>query len=335
MPFDATALEALHVVSGAIAAYQSQVAAVADRIAQYLAAHEDEATGSAEAEQLGVFAAGRIDVERFSALWEERRALDQSERALLTRSHDALRDIASRPGDHFITNLPTGGRLTTALANTFTDLGRCFGAMMIAEMVRTGRFRTEDFELIHGFPRFRWTRAERGMSPPVIVTLDGADLWAGEVAQYLDGNQKIVLVVRPPAPPAALVRLITPGTLVLQSCSVTGLQPLNAVEGPAIAALMPDGAAEFIHRPGTSPAHERMTISTKPTGARKGVEGWTTWQQQQELDQLYSMAAAPVIAHEQQPQPASDPADRLASWLLSHADLSAAATQSAATDLSS
>ena len=334
MPFDATALEALHVVSGAIAAYQSRVAVVADRISNYLAAN-DEAGSQGVEQQLGEFAAGRIDIERFSALWEERRALDQSERTVLAHAHDLLRDIAARPADYFITKLPPGARLTATLAHAFTDLGRSFGAMMIAEMVRTGRFRTEDFELLHGFPRFRWTRAERGMSPPVIVTLDGADLWAGEVAQYLDGNQKIVLVVRPPAPPAALVRLITPGTLVLQSCSVTGLQPLIAVEGPAVAALMPNGAAEFIHRPGTSPVHERITISTKPTGARKGIEGWTTWQQQQELDQLLSMAAAPVTAHEQQPQPVSDPADRLASWLLSHADLSAAAIQGSATDLHS
>jgi hypothetical protein len=332
MPYDAIALEALQVVSDAIAAYQSRVAEVADRIGHYLAANEEAGSGGVEAEQLGEFAAGRIDIERFNALWEEREALDQSERAVLARTRDVLRDLATRPGDRFITTLQPGGRLTAALANTFTDLGRCFGAMMIAEMVRTGRFSTEDLGLIHGFPRFRWTRAERGMSPPVIVTLDGADLWAGEVAQYLDGNQKIVLVVRPPAPPAALVRLITPGTLVLQSCSVAGLEPLIAAEGPAVAALMPNGSAEFIHRPGGSPAHERITISTKPPVVRKGVEGWTTWQQQQELDQLYALAAAPVIAHEKQPQPASDPADRLASWLLSHVDLGAAAIPSAATD---
>jgi hypothetical protein len=95
---------------------------------------------------------------------------------------------------------------------------------------------------------------------------------------------------------------------------------------------MPNGSAEFIHRPGAAPVQERITISTKPPAVRKGVEGWTTWQQQQELDQLYALAAAPVIAQEKQPQPASDPADRLASWLLSHTDLSAAAMPSAATD---
>lgn len=334
MPYDATALDALQVVSSAIAAYQSRVAAVADRIADYLNANDEPGSHGGEAQQLGEFAAGRIDIERFSALWEERKPLDQSERAALTRARDVLREIASRPGDSLITNLSPGARLAAALGHRFTDLGRGFGAMMLAELVRTGQFNSGAMDLIHGFPRFRWTRAERGMSPPMIVILDGADLWAGEVAQYLDGNQKIVLVVRPPAPPAALVRLITPGTLVLQSCSVAGLQPLSAVEGPAVAALMPNGAAEFIHRPGASPVHERLAISTKPSGARKAVEGWTSWQQQQELDQLYALAAAPVIAHEPSSQQASDPADRLASWLLSHADLSAAASASAAGDRS-
>lgn len=331
MPSDVTPLEALQVVANAIAAWQTRVAAVADRIGQYLAANDERGSGSGEGEQLGAFATGRIDIERFNALWEERKALDQSERAALARTHEVLRDFASRPADTFITDLPPGGRLTAALTTTFADLGRCFGAMALADLVRTGRFDAEAMEFIHGVPRSRWTRAERDLSPPIIAVLDGADLWAGELAQFLDGNQRIVLVVRPPAPPASLVRLITPGTLVLQSCSVAGLEPLIAADGPAIAALMPSGAAEFIHRPGASPVHERITISTE-AGSRKALEGWTMWQQQQELDQLHALAAAPAVAQEKRSQPASDPADRLASWLLSHADLSAAVTPSAATD---
>jgi hypothetical protein len=326
MPSDAppTALEALQVVSDAITAFQTRVAEVADRIGQYLAADEVGGDGRGDAGQLGEFAAGRIDIERFSALWEQQKALDQSERGVLARAHDVLNDIATRPRERFITDVPSGGRLTAALAITFADLGRCFGALMIADRVRTGRLSSQDMELMHGFSRFRWTRAERGMSPPVIVTLDGADLWAGELAPFLDGNQKIVLVVRPPAPPAALVRLITPGTFVLQSCSVAGLEPVTSAEGPAVAALMPSGAAEFVHRPGNSCVHERLTLSTKPPAARKAVEGWTTWQQQQELEQLYALATVPVIVPAGQVQPPSDPVDRLASWFLSHADLSAA-----------
>lgn len=322
MPYDATAREALKVFADAIGAYQSRVAAVADRIGVYLAADDAESTTTHEAQQLGEFAAGRIDIERFNALWDAREALDQFERAVLTRAHDMLRDIATRSKDSFIINLPPGGRLTAALTNIFADLGRTFGAMVIAELVRTRRFGNDDLELIHGFPRFRWTRAERGMSPPVIVALDGADLWAGEVAQYLDGNQKIVLVVRSPAPPAALVRLITPGTLVVQTCSIEGLAPVLAADGPAVAALLPTGAAEFVHAPGNTPAHQRIAITSRPQGARKTVEAWTTWQQQQELDQLYALAAAPapVASSPDNGKPVADPATRLAAWLISHAE---------------
>ena len=322
MPYDAAGLAALKVFSDSVAAYQARVAAVADRIGVYLAASDAESTTTHEAQSLGEFGAGRIDLERFNALWEAREALDQFERAVLTRAHDMLRDIATRPSENFIIDLPPGGRLNAALTNIFADLGRSFGAMVIAELVRTRRFGDDDLELIHGFPRFRWTRAERGMSPPVIVTLDGADLWAGEVAQFLDGNQKIVLVVRSPAPPAALVRLITPGTLVLQTCSVDGLSPLLTAEGPAVAALMPAGAAEFVHMPGTAPVHQRITISARPQGACKAVEAWTTWQQQQELDQLYALAAAPAPATSpsSEAQHVADPATRLAAWLLSHAE---------------
>ncbi len=327
MPSDAatTALEALPAIAGALAAFQSRAAAAADRIGEYLVANDAAPSDTGEAEHLGEFAAGRIDIERFNALRADRVALDQSGRAALAHAYEVLREIAARPGDRFIVDLTPGGQLTAVLADAFADLGRCFGAMAAAELARTGRLGAADMDLAHGLSRSRWTRAERGMSPPVIVTLNGADLRAGEVAQYLDGNQKIVLVVRPPAPPAALVRLITPGTLVLQTCSVAGLEALTVAEGPAIAALMPAGAAEFIHRSGTPVAHERITITTHPAATRKPVEGWSIWQQQQELDQLYALAAAPVVAAPTPAPPVSDPADRLASWLLSHADLSASA----------
>lgn len=331
MPYDANALAALKVVSSAIAAYQSRIAGVAERIAAYLAADDDVPAAGHEAQQLGQFAAGRIDIERFSALWDARDALDQLERGVLTRCHETLREIATRPHEQFIIGLPPGGRLTAAFTNVFADLGRSFGAMVMAELLRTRRFTGDDMELLHGFPRFRWTRAERAMSPPVIVTLDGADLWAGEAAQYLDGNQKIILIVRSPAPPAALVRLITPGTLVLQTCSVDGLAPVVAAEGPAIGALMPAGSAEFVHTPRNAPLHERLIVTSKPQGARKNVEGWTTWQQQQELEQLYALAAAPTVVQPAQKSEEDKPdaATRLAAWLLSHAEPDSVVTSSA------
>jgi hypothetical protein len=154
------------------------------------------------------------------------------------------------------------------------------------------------------------------------VIVDGADLLAGELSPFLDGNQRMVLLVRPPAPPAALVRLITPGTLVAQLPNADALEELFArfPDAPAIAAIMPEGAAEFVHAPGTDRAiHQRITLNAKRRGPRKALSGWTMWQQDQELEQLYALAAPPVasVAVAGNGVPVSDPADRLAAWLLS------------------
>ena len=67
--------------------------------------------------------------------------------------------------------------------------------------------------------------------------------------------------------------------------------------------------------------HERLTIVARPQGPRKPVEGWSVWQQQQELEQLYALASAPVAKPSvEAPAPTADPADRLASWLLSQSE---------------
>ena len=320
MPSDTRTLEALNAIAPLVDAYQQRVATFADRVRSFLAADETEPFDRSSSDQLGEYAAGRIDLERFNALWSERELLDESEHSALSRVVVMLREIATLPRDQFLFELPTGGHLSGALLNAFADFGRGFGAMVIAELVRTRRFTDDDIEMIHGFPRFRWSRSERASSPPVVIGVDGADLWAGEVAQYLDGNQKIVFVVRGPAPPAPLVRLITPGTLVIQTTGIEGLAPLLKSEGAAVAALLPEGAAEFTHIPGPAPMHERLTIVSRPQGARKPVEAWSIWQQQQELEQLYALAAAPVAKPSIDAAPKTvDPADRLASWLLSQA----------------
>jgi hypothetical protein len=229
--------------------------------------------------------------------------------------------------DRFIVDVPPGGRISGAVGNAFAELGCSCGAMLVAELVRTGRYdEGQHSTMLHGFPRHRWSRAERSASPPIVVTLDGADLWAGEIAQYVDGNQKIVLVVRAPSPPAALVRLITPGTLVMQTSRLEALSTAMRTDGPAVVALVPEGVAEFVHVPDARQAlHERITISAKPQGPRKALQSWTSWQQQEELQQLMALAAPPPVtsgltaATGNGATPPADPADRLAAWLLSHA----------------
>ncbi|HET9984882.1 MAG TPA: hypothetical protein VFQ38_14890, partial [Longimicrobiales bacterium] len=136
------------------------------------------------------------------------------------------------------------------------------------------------------------------------------------------------LVVRGPAPPAALVRLITPGVLVLQAASAEALAPLAAGDGPAVAALVPEGAALFRHAPAAAATgHARLTLDAVPEAAPRAIGAYTAFQQQEELRQLLELAAAPAWPEPAAGAPATNgageftPADRLAAWLLKQANL--------------
>lgn len=206
-----TATAAIETLRPAIDAYRSAIVEAIDRVESYLRSTREDSVHERAAAQLGEFAGGRIDVERFTAVCEGRPALDEFERAFIRRAREVLQEMESLPDSRFVVNVPSGAQLGSLLAITFAELGRAFGAALIVELVRNGRYEERDHEgLLHGFPRYRWNRMERSVAPPVCLTIDGADLWAGEAAQFLDGNQKLVLVVRPPCPPAPLVRLIVP-----------------------------------------------------------------------------------------------------------------------------
>lgn len=303
--------------------YRAAVSVAADRVEAWLASLADDPAHERAATALGGFAAGRIDIERFSALSSDRPALDEMERALVRRASDVLREHAALPDARFQVDVPSGGRLNLALSNVFGEMGRAFGAVLVSELVRSGRYDgTEHAALLHGVPRYRWSRAERSVAPPVVITIDGADLWAGEVAQFVDGAQKIVFVVRSPAPPVMLARLITPGTMVLQTTRVESLGAAMKTAGPAIAALVPEGCAEFLHLPDASlQMHQRLTVSFSPQTPRKAVQTWSVWQQEEEQRQLLAMAAPPVPTMAASGNGAVDPVDRLAGWLLAQAKL--------------
>lgn len=332
MPSDARVAAALAAAEPQILAFQAALAAAADRLDAQLESAVEDPAHVRVATELGEFAAGRIDITRFAALSQEPEALDDHELALLRRSRDLLREQAALPLARFVVDVPSGGRLCGALGHAFAELGAAYGAMLVAELVRTRRYDAAAHSfLLHSLPRHQWNRAERAAAPPMVMWVDGADLWGGEIAQYLDGGQKIVIVVRPPMSPAPLVRLITPGTYVRQTTSTEHLTEALALDGPAVVALVPEGSAEFVHRPDArQPMHARVHISTRPQGARKTLQSWTAWQQQEELAQLDALAAEPApavipaLAQANAVSPPADPADQLARWLLSRADLATA-----------
>jgi hypothetical protein len=121
--------------------------------------------------------------------------------------------------------------------------------------------------------------------------VNGADLRADALAEYLDGRQKLVLLVRGACTPAPLVRMVTPGIFVLQAAAETELAGLAAFDGPGVAALVPEPVARFAHDPlGDDTGGRRLTVTHLPAEAsRTAVGGWSVWQQREELAQLAAL----------------------------------------------
>jgi hypothetical protein len=235
----------------------------------------------------------------------------------------------SRGDDLFVVEVSQGEHLRDRVAGALEDLGRAFGAARVFEMSKFGRFPdNEHARSLGSFPFHRWSKGERRMAPPLVVSVDGADLRATGLAEFMDGLEKLILVIRNESTPVPLVRLITPGTFVQQTVDPVDLDKLASWNGPGVAALVPESAARFVHDPGAgADAGARLTVSSIPEDRRrKPVGGVSVSQQSEELLQLKSLAGQIGITQTAEPVVAgaaasSDPVDKLAAWLLSQADL--------------
>lgn len=326
---------ALRAVAGAVDAFHSAVSRTVDEVRSELASRSGPSESRRRrAAELGPLAAGRIDPERWSALLTEPEALDPELADQLREALRVLEAIEDSGVDAFVVRVEAGERLDEVVGAALGRLGRAFGAARTAELIRTGRFREDVHgELVDGFAPERWNRAERSVAPPLVVRVSGAQLRPAGLAGLVDGTQKLVLLVDGAAPPAPLVRLVTPGVLVIQTEDPAGLERIAAFDGPAVAALFPSGsgAARFLHDPaaGTTPA-ARLSVEALPEPAAiRPVGAWTVAQQSEELAQLRALGAASgtpagepsgdgVGASEED---AVQPADRLAAWLLRQANL--------------
>lgn len=327
---------AFRALSGSIEDFRSAVARTVDEIRTELR-DDGGATGSElGASSLGPLARGRIDPERWSSVLAPPAELDPGAVWHLRAALHALEQVEDGGVDAFLVDVEPGGSLEAAVGAGLARLGRAFGAARTAELIRVGRFRFENHAgLADHFPPQMWNRAERTIAPPMIARVTGADLRAGALAAFVDGAQKILLLVEGPTPPAPMVRLVTPGVLVVQTEDPNAVQRLGDFDGPAVAALFPSGsgAALFVHDPtaGDSAA-ERMSVDRLPDPTElRPVGSWTVAQQREELEQLQALGAAHGTAAVPMGAAAGNvagagpaevaPADRLASWLLRQANL--------------
>jgi hypothetical protein len=327
MPSDPRVQPTLAALERPVAAYRSVLAIARERARALLST--DGGTERARLE-LGSFGNSRIDAGRFAEL---RRgvALEPFSRSRLLCACDVLEELAGASDEMFVVDVPTGDSLRVVVARALANLGRAFGAAAVVELVRNGLYEPERHDrVLDAYPFDRWSRIEREHAPPLIVTVDGADLRAGSLAELLDGGMRLVLVVRGASTPAPLVRLVTPGTLVMQTRDIEAIRRVAAATGPAIAALFEIEAALFTHDPMTGGAlWQRLTVIHRPSAlSKQAIGGVSPRQQREELAQLEALASRPALPNGRVdalvPAGDGDPADRLAAWLLAESGLAKA-----------
>ncbi|UCG76859.1 MAG: hypothetical protein JSV95_06145 [Gemmatimonadota bacterium] len=326
---------ALAAVSKQRDAFRSALALTLDQVrngVEVQTAGEDRAERAAV--ELGTFARGKIDPESFARLTAASASEDDSWLAPARRALDTLRALSARKDELFRVRVEPGGDLYAAVDRALAEAGRAFGAARVYELARAGRYAAAEHDpLLASFPFRRWKAAEREKAPPLVVELAGGDMVVGGLASFLDGTLKIVLIVRGESPPAPLVRLVTPGILVLQTSEPDQLSLVRTAAGPAIAALVPPEAGAFVHEPSGSDA--RVEVRHIPEKeAKRAVGQVSAFQQAEELRLLRSLAeGAPARSRgRSEPSaggspaeaaaPPADPVDKLAAWLLRQADLS-------------
>ena len=326
MPSDDRIAQALEALSDAKESFSSSVAMSAEEVRGILEREQgaNENPQVRLAHELGPFAAGRIDLERLAPFVGANEKLDEDKRAEILTAYQALLAVKKAGDELFTAKVPLDGYFRGTVFTALGKAGSAFGAARSVEWAMHDLAHPEGVEdCLERFPPNQWNGAERAFAPPLVVEVEGQDLRPASLAELLEGGQKIVLVVNGPAAPAPLVRLITPGVTVIQTDEPAELSALGAVDGPGIAALMPEGCAKFMHIPGEGRTlNQRLTVSHLPEKApRRALGSISAFQQAEELNQLTALTAS-VEAQETVSVeaglgvPEMDDAGQLASWLI-------------------
>ena len=319
-----------HALAGPLSDFRSALATTVEEVRGLLDSRpsDDGRPAEGNGKDLGLFAAGLIDKGRFTAMVSRKLTLDGAAFGRIEQAFEALHGLAGRKDEAFVVHVPPGGDLRDTVAAAFRDVGRAFGAARVVELARQGGYdESKHAGMLSAFPFQSWNRAERRLAPPIVVHVAGGDLFAEGLAEFLDGRTRIVLVVDGPASAAPLVRLVAPGTFVMQTSDAAALARMGKWDGPGIAALMPEGAAQFVHDPAAGETlAQRLEVGSIPEGKRLGRLGRRSVQQQlQELEQVRMLAAqakgAAVAAAVDDGGAPVDPVDKLAAWLLMQANL--------------
>ncbi|MEJ2539959.1 MAG: hypothetical protein P8188_08320 [Gemmatimonadota bacterium] len=357
MPSDAMGLEAtilkpvLERLSPALDAFRSAVAEAAEEVRVYRGRHEDAASDPADrlARELGPFAKGRIDPARLAALVGNGDLPDPLTDRLMALAHDLFVAAGTGGAGSFVVSVPEGADLRDAVKDALGELGRAFGMAHAVEKARDPRYYPDrDHALLHAHPFHRWTPAERALAPPLVVEVGGTGLRGAGLLEFMEGSQKMVLLVRGDAPPAPLARLASPGVWVAQAVGEAGLDraaELAAHPGPGILGLVREGSGALTFAyPGEGAVEldaAELDAALEEAARSAGQPGLPDLRWLQAMRSAAGGAAAPAgsapseaavvtaSAPTPAPAPSSDDADgaveasadQLAAWLLAQTDL--------------
>lgn len=319
MPSDPRTALALKSVASQHAAFERFVLMELARLRGILAAGASNTADRLGAE-LGMLGAAHIDVAQFAEL-AQGASHDAATRARLTHSIAVLTEVSHKKIDDFVEEIPEWRSASSVITSALGRWGRAFGAVVAADLARVDQYDPQQhdaFTQLFGFDR--WNKAYRNHAPPIVAVVNDATHVA-DLSDVLDGNQHIVLVMRNGETPAGLVRLITPHALVLQTSDDRGLDRFAAYNGPAIAAMVHEDAACFLHDPAAGAAPwQRLSIWKHATDhPRRSVSGLSPGQQREEILQLEALAVQPTLpagALEALGAGSGDAAEKLAAWLL-------------------
>lgn len=330
MPSDERITQALESLAAAKEVFSSSVAMSAEEVRGILEREQgvDESPEVKLAHELGPFAAGRIDLDRLASFVSANSKLDQEKRDQIQKAFEALMGLKKAGDELFTVSVEVDGYLRGAITKALGRAGTAFGAARSVEWALHDIAHPEGVEdALDAFPPNLWNRAEKGCAPPLVVVVEGQDLKAASLGDLMEGSQKIVLVVNGAAAPAPLVRLITPDVTVIQTDDPLELAALSATSGPGIAALMPEGAAKFVHAPGGATLNERLDVTFLPEKEpRKAIGSISAFQQGEELRQLAALGSSVQVPAASEVEPAAvgaemDEAGQLAAWLIHQAKI--------------
>jgi hypothetical protein len=318
MPSEDRIAVALEAIRPQIARFHSAVATTMEQVRGLLAG-----TGESPEDQsvaLGNFAAGHVDVSRFSAFTRQASKVDATAESPIRAAQRALDDLLHMGDNLFVLKLEAGANLGSQVAERLATIGNAFSAAHVVDLAKRGQFREKEHaHLLDGLEYASWSRAERSLAPGLVIELGGADFTPVQIAPYLDAGMKMVFVVEGEAPAAALARLVTPGLFVEQAADDAGLEAFTSWEDTAVAALLPKAELTFVHNPEAGQTtFERFTTLELPKEIRRrAIGGISAVQQAEDLALLEALAVVPTPTGEA----ASDPAGKLSAWLLSQTSL--------------